>query len=354
MKRKKNLNLQIYGATILMTHLTALVQESQGVRLGEDIEAIHRMRVASRRLRATLPLFGSALAGKQHLEWIKSIRGITRVLGAARDSDVQIESVAKLLEEIEPPNRSGVRRLLLRLRQERALMQPKILRELTKFEKSGLVAEIAQKLAPYDIYHDRLNLDDVELLRMANRAIHLQLDEFLGFDAIVNQPEKIQELHAMRISAKKLRYTMETFAPLYEDGLKNHLKAMRSAQDSLGSIHDCDVWAINLPVFIEAEKQRTLEYFGTLRPFKRLADGLDYFQEVKSSERDKTYAGFRETWEKWQGEGLWDELGALTHTRLAAAEAAMNTDEAATLPETAAADGPAADAASAVEDAPPG
>jgi CHAD domain-containing protein len=316
MKNKANPNLQIYGATTMMTHLSALVQEMDGVRLAKDIEAVHRMRVASRRLRATLPLFGQQLAGKRHLVWIKTVRSITRALGKARDSDVQIEHVSKFLESMQPPNRSGVRRLLLRLRQQRLALQPKVMKELNKFEKSGLVTEMAQKLAPFDIYHDRLDENDPGLLKLADRAIRTQLEEFLGFDGIVDQPERVEELHAMRISAKHLRYTLETFAPLFEDNLKIHLKAMRSAQDMLGAIHDCDVWAIYIPQFMDEERQRTIKYFGTVRPFKRLVSGLNVYQDARRSERDTVYATFRESWRSWKSEGLWDNLAAALDARL--------------------------------------
>ncbi|MFZ3079877.1 MAG: CHAD domain-containing protein, partial [Bellilinea sp.] len=263
-----------------------------------------------------LPLFGQQLAGKRHLVWIKTMRGITRALGAARDSDVQIEHVTQFLEPLQPPNRSGVRRLLLRLRQQRLALQPQVMKELNKFEKSGVVAEIAQKLAPFDIYRDRLDVDDPGLLKLADQAIRARLDDFLDFDAIVDQPERIEELHAMRISAKRLRYTLETFAPLFEDGLKNYLKAMRSAQDMLGAIHDCDVWAVYIPQFMDEERLRTAEYFGSIRTFKRLVPGLSLYQDARRSERESVYAAFRETWAGWKSEGLWESLTTILEARL--------------------------------------
>src|SRR3972149_8416826 len=151
MKKKFNLNLQIYGANVLITHLTALVQEMEGVRLAQDIEAVHRMRVASPRLRAVLPLFGQQVVGKRHLEWIKAVRGITRALGLARDSDVQIDSVSNFLESAQSPNRIGVRRLL------------------------------PQALAPFNIYHDRLDANDAGLIKLANQAIRAGMAEDWGF-----------------------------------------------------------------------------------------------------------------------------------------------------------------------------
>lgn len=311
MAKKENPNLQLYGAGVLLTHLTSLVQEMSGVRRGDDIEAVHRMRVATRRLRATLPLFGPALAGKRHLEWIKMVRGITRALGEARDSDVQIEHVSAFLEPLQPPYRAGARRLLLRLRQQRLTLQPKVFKALDKFEKSGLVTEMAQKLAPFDIYRDRLDSSDPRLIEMANQAIRGRLEEFLAFDEIVRQPEKIVEIHAMRIAAKHLRYTLETFAPLFEDGLKEFIKALRTSQDMLGGIHDGDVWTGSIDPFIEDERQRTIVYFGTARPFKRLAPGLLLYKEARCNERDATYAAFVQLWEEWKAGGLWESLTAV-------------------------------------------
>jgi CHAD domain-containing protein len=317
MKKKGNPNLQIYGADILITHLTALVQEMEGVRQAKDLEAVHRMRVASRRLRATLPLFGQQLVGKKHLDWIKAVRGITRALGQARDADVQIDAVSHFLETIQSPNRIGVRRLVLRLRQQRASLQPMVLKELNKFEKSGVVSEMAQALAPFNIYHDRLDANDPGLIKLANRAIRAGMAEYLDFDEIVDQPAKVTELHAMRISAKRFRYTLETFAPLFEDGLKEYVKALRSGQDMLGVIHDCDVWGDLIPQFMEEERQRTAEFFGSLRSFKRLVPGLTLYQETRRSEREAVYNEFRETWKRWTNDGLWADLIAVLDARVA-------------------------------------
>jgi len=46
-----------FGADVIEKHLMAMTKEIEGVVNSEDIEYIHRMRVASRRLRSALPLF---------------------------------------------------------------------------------------------------------------------------------------------------------------------------------------------------------------------------------------------------------------------------------------------------------
>jgi CHAD domain-containing protein len=56
----------------------------------EDPEHVHRMRVASRRLHASMPLFKSCFPGKKYRKWYRDIRPLTAALGTARDLDVQI------------------------------------------------------------------------------------------------------------------------------------------------------------------------------------------------------------------------------------------------------------------------
>ncbi len=309
-KNKPNPDVQIFGAAIIMQQLTLLVAEIEGVKKAEDIEAVHRMRVATRRLRSALPVFGPFLAPRRFETWRKRIRGITRALGAARDADVQIEHLAQLVSSLTPPERAGVRRLLLRIRQRRRAMQADVNEALRQFEKSSLVVDMSQKLPPYEIYRSQLNLQSPALLSTAAQHIQANLAEFLAFEPYVSQPECVSELHAMRIAAKQLRYTIEFFAPLYADELKSMLKILRSCQDALGAIHDADVWVATLPEFIEEERQRTVDYFGHPRPFKRLLPGLLFYRQMRQQEREQLYQKFVQNWQQWQQQDVWGSLRA--------------------------------------------
>lgn len=320
-KSQVNQNIQIFGAAIILRQLSAMVDEIEGVKKAEDIEAVHRMRVATRRLRSALPIFGPFLAPRRHENWRKRIRAVTRALGAARDADVQIEHLSELVSRLSPPERAGVRRLLLRLRQRRREMQKDVLKALRRLEKDDLVTEITQKLAPFEIYKNQLNLNDPALRKLADEHIEAHLDEFLAFEPYVTQPECVAELHAMRIAGKHLRYTLEFFAPLYEDELKSFIKSLRQCQDLLGAIHDADVWIAYLPQFIEEERQRTIEYFGHPRPFKRLLPGLLYYRELREQERQNLYQQFVRSWQEWQTENLWENLRNTVAVQLPSTEA---------------------------------
>ena len=84
----------LFGAKSLLNRLQNVAKEIDGVRKPDDIERIHDMRVATRRMRSALALFEKCLPGKKAKAWNKQMRRVTRALGAARDADVQMDHSA--------------------------------------------------------------------------------------------------------------------------------------------------------------------------------------------------------------------------------------------------------------------
>lgn len=298
-----------YGAAVLLKHLAALHQEAAGVRRAEDIECIHRMRVSSRRLRAALPLFADCFTRKQVRLWLEQIKGITRALGAARDTDVKLALLQKIEGEITIPRfRPGLRRLILRISQERQGLQNTVDAALDELDKADFYAQMETALLalqpelPPGTPYPHL------LFERSQAAVTQRMEELLAFDPYVYHPECVTELHAMRIAAKQLRYTLETFIPLYPAEFQLYLQAVKSAQEMLGDIHDSDVWLVYLPQFIQDERQRTLTYYGHTRPFNPLLPGLEYFQENQRMERAQRYQEFQERWIQWKSQALWEQL----------------------------------------------
>lgn len=304
----------VFGAGVLLKHREDLEKEIEKVRAGSgeadhDTDPVHDARVASRRLRATLPLFTDCLPSKKSKKWLKSIRKVTRALGEARDTDVQVEWVKKVsLKLPEVRLRAGVNRLVLRLRQKRQRLQEPLDKALGKFSASGMLEDVAAELEPAAARASEVYIYTPTLYQHSFRNIHERLETLLSYDEIVYQPDKITELHQMRIAAKWLRYTMETFSPLYAGELKDYLQVIRAIQDLLGDIHDCDVWIEFLPKFMGEEQQRTLEYFGRARPFRRLEPGILYLEQNRREARAELYQKFVGKWQAWQSTSLWDEL----------------------------------------------
>ena len=301
-----------FGAAVLQKHLVALRDEVAGVRQALDIEPIHRMRVASRRLRAALPLFAACFSKKYVKSWKKQLRKLTSALGSARDTDVQLELVQKVyVEQSELRNRPGLRRLKLRITQQRQGLQKDVDAALDKLEANNFYFDLETHLAEFQAGQPAEPPFPRQIYQRSAAAILELLDAFLSYEGYIHDPENNTELHAMRIAAKKLRYTLETYTPLYPETILPYLQAVKISQELLGDIHDCDVWLVILPDFIQSERERTLAYYGHMNPMHPLLPGLHCFQENRIRERARRYAEFIEEWREWKDKNLWNQLRGL-------------------------------------------
>jgi CHAD domain-containing protein len=136
----------------------------------------------------------------------------------------------------------------------------------------------------------------------------MRMDEFLGYEEYIDRPECVAELHAMRITAKRLRYTLEVFAPIYPGEMKSALQAVRKVQESLGDIHDCDVWTTFIPEFLDQEQTLMVQFYGHSRGYRRLVPGLQCFLEDRQAKREKEYRSFLGYWAKIKDQGVWADV----------------------------------------------
>lgn len=306
----------VYGAQIMQKYLAAMAGEVEGVRHSKDIENIHRMRVASRRMRSALAIFKGCFTKTEYKSTLTEMRTVTSALGEARDIDVQIELVQSVFAEYENDPRliPGMNRLLLRLGQRREAAQVHVNAALDSLHELNLIEELGRKLAPMVAAKDDVYIFSPALYQLAFTGVKTRLEELLLHTPYIQDPTNKQELHAMRISAKRLRYTLETFESLYGSQIKDFINTMKNLQDLLGLIHDMDVWAEFIPAFIEEERIRIGDYFGNERPLKRLLPGLEAFRESRLVMRAQAFADFTTLWGKIEKEGTWEKLVRLINT----------------------------------------
>jgi CHAD domain-containing protein len=298
-----------FAADAILPRLDRLWKEAKGVRAARDIEPVHKMRVASRRLRTALRLTASALPAKEVSEWIKRVRRITRALGAARDADVQIDFLEKFIaSHPEPELQPGFSRLLIRLRQQRHEFRDEVLSSLDQFEHSGVLEEMRHLLRSYAAEDGDAEDISATLLGHAAVEIALRLRDLFSYEPFLSQPDHKHEHHRMRIAAKHLRYALETFAPLYADKMKSPINAVKRVQELLGEVHDCDVWIEQLPDFLEKERVRAEQFFGPDHATGQLTAGVDCLREDRLRERVERFEEFCRYWEKLKKQGLWEKL----------------------------------------------
>ncbi len=137
--------------TSLRQQLGEMMDNLEGTRLGEDIEALHDMRVASRRLRAALSVFAAAFPAKPFGAIEKEVAKTTDALGAVRDSDVQIEFMQAAMDAAPESEKVGLRAFLAHLQAERDRERVGLVKELNRLEKSLFVRDFHKLLGDTDL-----------------------------------------------------------------------------------------------------------------------------------------------------------------------------------------------------------
>ncbi len=314
----------IFGVQRLLPLLDAFSKEIDGVKTAQDIEHIHRMRVASRRLRAAFPLFALCFPEKKYQQWMQEIQRITRALGEARDTDVQIAFLTKLVKKragkmrtdyptIAPPilMKGDVETIFLSLLQKkRKKLQTAVVSILEKLENSGVIEDMRGWFSDQTLQakSTRKKPSPYGIAPVAASRIARRLNILLSHERWVHNPDAIAEHHAIRIAAKKLRYTMEVYAPLYRLGLKKPLLRVKKIQEILGDLHDCDVWIDSVMVMLVKERITSSTTTAPTNVQVSKVTSYKHFLAEREKERKILYRRFVRFWDSLGRSRLWDEL----------------------------------------------
>ena len=108
------------AARIVSVRAHELFVHAANVLDTNDIERVHAMRVATRRLRAVLEIFEPAFPPRAFAPVLEDVKALADALGARRDPDVQIAHFTQLRADLAPDEQAGVELLLAHLRDEQA------------------------------------------------------------------------------------------------------------------------------------------------------------------------------------------------------------------------------------------
>jgi CHAD domain-containing protein len=115
---------------------------------GADIEGVHDVRVASRRLRAAMDISQDAFPASWYRPLHRAAKEITSELGEVRDRDVQIEYFESLLDTASTADKVGIQRMIKRLETERDKARAEMVNYLESLENTGLISETRKRFSP--------------------------------------------------------------------------------------------------------------------------------------------------------------------------------------------------------------
>jgi CHAD domain-containing protein len=285
------------GKKVWRYQLAEMLSHEEGTRSGEDIEALHDMRVSTRRMRAAFDVFGEAFKPKVLVPHLKGLRATGRTLGKVRDLDVLLEKAAAYLQTLPPDEQHGLDPLLETWHVQREAARLEMLGFLDSEAYTRFTEQFASFLAPQNIEQDPRNNDEIKPYRVKELApvlIYQHLAAVRAYESILDTAT-LAQLHQLRIQFKRFRYTVEYFQEVLNPEGQKVIDDLKHLQDHLGELNDANV-AVNLlkGFFKEfSAKQDRLPAYQ-----RQNSSGVMMYLTYRYNELHQSILTFPETW-KW-------------------------------------------------------
>ena len=198
---------------------------------------IHQLRVAARRLRVALRLFGRLLPSRGAARLRAELRWFASSLGDVRDLDVYTESFRAYLQALPPEQRRGLSGYELYLRRERTEARQQATAAFASPRSTALFADLDRLVAAGPSAGALRRWRSLTLRDAARRGIRRSVGRVRRLGEQLDGRSRPAALHELRIKAKRLRYELEFFAEIYPQ-LKPTAKACKALQDLLGTHQD--------------------------------------------------------------------------------------------------------------------
>lgn len=219
---------------ILDALLRVMIGAEQGVLGARDADALHDYRVALRRTRSALSLFGELLAPPVRRRGRKLFKDLGRRTTAARDLDVLLLAMPGYTEDLAPAERAGLGALESRIAQRRDREYDMVCRRLGS---DGYRSELSSWHA--DLEQLAASSGEERFTERAIAAIRDAAGRIEGLAVTLGSENPGAALHRLRIRYKKLRYALEFAAALTPGGqIEAVIARLKALQDQLGEHQD--------------------------------------------------------------------------------------------------------------------
>jgi CHAD domain-containing protein len=219
----------------LATSVVRLLRHDAGVRLGEDPEAVHQARVATRRVRSALRTFRDVLEP----EWGRSLRdrlkGVADGLGAVRDTEVLRDRLRSREPSLPGGDRKALEEFVTMLESTRNEARDRLLAAIREETYVDLLDELVEAAREPRVLEEAAGALAASELRSALERPWQHLEH-----AVEGAREDASDasLHDVRIRAKRARYAAEAVSPVFGKRAEAFAQAAARLQDVLGDHQD--------------------------------------------------------------------------------------------------------------------
>ena len=236
---------------LALRHLNRFISLEPKVLKGDDPDAIHDMRVASRRLQQVLDLTFPTPLPREARRLRRKLRRSRRALGDVRNCDVLVEHVERRLGRARNSNREAWTAVKQYLQERRSESFARAMRKLSKLNLAVFYMRTKANLDRLGHKPDQghagqplAHPDGVVLAPLPARLAQALAGVWSGFEkqvAASQSDPSATSIHAARIGAKRLRYLLEVVNRFGAPGSSQALAWLRKIQQHLGDWHDMEV-----------------------------------------------------------------------------------------------------------------
>lgn len=275
-----------WAAEVLRVRFAEILSLREKALNSDDIEGVHEMRVAIRRLRSALRDFSPLMKSPLLKESKRDLKQLAANLGEARDQDVAIAALEKLHDNAKNEHvKNDIEKKIEKRRAVRDETQKQLEKKLDPTLLESLHEHFSKAIA--EIIGKDGKVSKLTAKETGREVISKGMQEFCDLSESLYNPFNQLKLHELRISAKRLRYAIELFTVCWGEKVKPFAKEISDMQTYLGELHDCDIWIENLSQRLSKEKgDKQHTDFWLLSKFTK--------------NRTKNYRAALRLWSKWQ------------------------------------------------------
>lgn len=288
------------GRKVIRMYFAEMLRQESHPSMDDDSEVVHKMRVATRRLRSAFDIFDAAFDQKTQNKFRQPLKRLARILGHVRDLDVLLENMRRYADGLDPEDAASFAPLLTAWEEERMLHYTALRAHLA----SDSYQRFKERFLHFVETPGSGAAADSEVMpgvtrRIAHIAPVLVLERYadiLAFETLLPMAS-IDLLHRLRIQSKKLRYTMECFTELLGPGGRKAIRQVIELQDYLGELQDGQAASDMITDFVSGldARQSSRPLNERLNP----APLLNYLAG-RESRKHELMLGFGDAWSRFE------------------------------------------------------
>ncbi len=315
-KKKKKQNLKftvlpedpmaLVAWRVFSQQFSRMLSLEKATRKGEDIEALHDMRVSVRRMRAAEKVFEAYLDSEKLEPHINGLKKTLGAVGDVRDLDVFQEKVEEYIKKLPSEHEHDLDLLFAVLAGEKEKARENMLAYFNSGKYASFKKEFSDFLSVPEAWALPTTTQKRDAIPYRVRDVlpsilYARYADISSYSEWVEGPHvSVERLHRLRIAAKGLRYTLEFFEDMIGENAKTMVEELKNFQDHLGNLHDAVVAIDLLGSFLETGEWGSLEN-GKISGEKELSENtekIEGYLEYREEELQMLLNTFPEVWER--------------------------------------------------------